>query len=174
MLAAGAAAARSTGHVASGAAQAARGSQRAGRRRPADIRTRGAAPPSRRAFRDRGCLAGRSWSPPPSPPTSASGRSCPKDRRSRPQRRADAVDELRTLQAEYEAWRDQLPEALADSRTAELLGGVLCDLDLDGPRRRPARGASAPIKDRDQGDASRAGSHTEDDTDTEVTVHYAR
>ena len=34
------------------------------------------------------------------------------------------------LQAEYEAWRDQLPESLADSRTAELLEGV-CDVDLD-------------------------------------------
>ena len=28
------------------------------------------------------------------------------------------------------AWRDQLPESLADSRTAELLEGV-CDVDLD-------------------------------------------
>ena len=37
---------------------------------------------------------------------------------------------LRTLQAEYETWRDQLPESLADSRTAELLEGV-CDVDLD-------------------------------------------
>ena len=34
----------------------------------------------------------------------------------RPKRWAAALDELRTLQAEYEAWRDQLPEALADSR----------------------------------------------------------
>ena len=43
----------------------------------------------------------------------------------------EAVDpELRALQAEYEAWRDQLPESLADSRTAELLEGV-CDVDLD-------------------------------------------
>ena len=41
-----------------------------------------------------------------------------------------AVAELRQLQAEYEAWRDQLPESLADSRTAELLEGV-CDVDLD-------------------------------------------
>ena len=41
-----------------------------------------------------------------------------------------AVDQLRTLQAEYEAWRDGLPESLADSRTAELLEGV-CDVDLD-------------------------------------------
>ena len=37
----------------------------------------------------------------------------------RPKRWADAVDQFRTLQVEYEAWRDQLPEALADSRTAE-------------------------------------------------------
>ena len=37
---------------------------------------------------------------------------------------------LTELQAEYEAWRNQLPESLADSRTAELLEGV-CDVDLD-------------------------------------------
>lgn len=54
----------------------------------------------------------------------------PKDRRPRPKRWAAAVDELRTLQAEYEVWRDQLPESLADSRTAELLE-VVCDVDLD-------------------------------------------
>ena len=47
-----------------------------------------------------------------------------------PRRWAAALAELRTLQAEYEAWRDQLPESLADSRTAELLEGV-CDVDLD-------------------------------------------
>ena len=51
-------------------------------------------------------------------------------RRTRPRRWADAVAELRILQAEYEAWRDQLPESLAESRTAELLEGV-CDVDLD-------------------------------------------
>ena len=48
----------------------------------------------------------------------------------RPQRWTAALAELRTLQAEYEAWRDQLPESLANSRTAELLEGV-CDVDLD-------------------------------------------
>ena len=48
----------------------------------------------------------------------------------RPARWAAALAELRALQAEYEAWRDQLPESLADSRTAELLEGV-CDVDLD-------------------------------------------
>ena len=37
---------------------------------------------------------------------------------------------LETPKAEYEAWRDQLPESLGDSRTAELLEGV-CDVDLD-------------------------------------------
>ena len=37
----------------------------------------------------------------------------------RPARWTAAVAELRTLQVEYEAWRDQLPESLADSRTAE-------------------------------------------------------
>ena len=48
----------------------------------------------------------------------------------RPKRWASALAELRTLQDEYRAWRDQLPESLADSRTAELLEGV-CDVDLD-------------------------------------------
>ncbi len=48
----------------------------------------------------------------------------------RPRRWAAALAELRTLQAEYEAWRDQLPESLADARTAELVEGV-CDVDLD-------------------------------------------
>ena len=41
-----------------------------------------------------------------------------------------ALEELRTLQAEYEAWRDQLPESLEGSRTHELLEGV-CDVELD-------------------------------------------
>ena len=50
--------------------------------------------------------------------------------RTRPQRWAAAVEELRTLQAEYEAWRDGLPESLAESRTADLLEGV-CGVDLD-------------------------------------------
>ena len=54
----------------------------------------------------------------------------PKNRRPRPKRWAYAVNQLRTLQAEYEAWRDQLPESLADSRTAGLLDGV-CNVDLD-------------------------------------------
>ena len=48
----------------------------------------------------------------------------------RPARWAAALAELRTLQGEYETWRDQLPESLAGSRTAELLDEV-CDVDLD-------------------------------------------
>ena len=40
-----------------------------------------------------------------------------------------ALAELRTLQAEYQNWRDQLPEPV-DSRTAEFLDEV-CALDLD-------------------------------------------
>ena len=42
---------------------------------------------------------------------------------------AAALAELRTLQEEYQAWRDGLPESLADSRTAELLEHV-CDVEL--------------------------------------------
>ena len=38
--------------------------------------------------------------------------------------------ELRALQAEYQDWRDQLPESLAESRTAEFLEDV-CDVYLD-------------------------------------------
>ena len=48
----------------------------------------------------------------------------------RPARWAAALAELRDLQAEYETWRDNLPEALAGSRTAELLDEV-CDVDLE-------------------------------------------
>ena len=54
----------------------------------------------------------------------------PKDRRSRPRRWADAVEDLRTLQGEYEAWREQLTEGQAGSPTADLLESV-CDIDLD-------------------------------------------
>lgn len=53
-----------------------------------------------------------------------------RDQRTRPQRWRDAVAALRALQAEYEEWRDGLPESLAESRTAGLLDEV-CDLDLD-------------------------------------------
>ena len=48
----------------------------------------------------------------------------------RPARWARALGELRQLQAEYQAWRDGLPEPLAESRTAELLDEV-CDVDLN-------------------------------------------
>ena len=48
----------------------------------------------------------------------------------RPKRWAAALAELRTLQTEYQAWLDQLPESLAESRTAGLLEEV-CAVDLD-------------------------------------------
>ena len=51
-------------------------------------------------------------------------------RRTRPQRWSEAVATLRALQAEYEEWREGLPESLAESRTAERLDEV-CELDLD-------------------------------------------
>jgi hypothetical protein len=54
----------------------------------------------------------------------------PADRRSRPQRRHDAVAELVALQAEYRAWFEALPEATRDSATGEALQTIL-DLDLD-------------------------------------------
>jgi hypothetical protein len=54
----------------------------------------------------------------------------PQDRRSRPERWADAVETLRTLQAEYQDWLDNLPESLHDSPVAEKLEAI-CALDLD-------------------------------------------
>ncbi len=53
----------------------------------------------------------------------------PADRRTRPQRWADAVAELIALQAEYAAWADALPEPLRDTATAEALQAIV-DLDL--------------------------------------------
>ena len=63
----------------------------------------------------------------------------------RPARWAAALAELRTLQAEYETWRDQLPESLAESRTDELLEGV-CDVDLDALERRAAAGVRTRLR----------------------------
>jgi len=54
----------------------------------------------------------------------------PQDRRTRPQRWADAVATLRALQEEYQAWLDNLPESLQDSALADKLQAV-CELDLD-------------------------------------------
>ncbi len=54
----------------------------------------------------------------------------PNDRRTRPQRWRDAVAELLTLQAEYSAWSDALPDALRDSPTAAALEPIV-DLDLE-------------------------------------------
>jgi hypothetical protein len=53
-----------------------------------------------------------------------------RDRRSRPQRWADAVDTLRALQEEYQEWFDTLPDNLHASSLAEKLEEV-CSLDLD-------------------------------------------
>jgi hypothetical protein len=53
----------------------------------------------------------------------------PTDRRSRAQRWCDIVAELLTLQAEYAAWSDGLPDNLRDSATAEALQAIV-DLDL--------------------------------------------
>ena len=54
----------------------------------------------------------------------------PADRRSRPQRWRDAVDELVTLQGEYRDWFEALPEATRESATGDALQAIL-DLDLD-------------------------------------------
>lgn len=53
----------------------------------------------------------------------------PSDHRSRARRWHDTVAELVTLQAEYEAWLEVLPETLQDTATAEALRAI-CELDL--------------------------------------------
>jgi hypothetical protein len=64
----------------------------------------------------------------------------PGDRRNRAQRWRDAVAELITLQDDYRAWLDSLPDNLAESATAEALRAI-CDLDLsDLDSVEPPRG----------------------------------
>ena len=53
----------------------------------------------------------------------------PADQRSRPQRWRDAVTELLTLQAEYAAWHEALPDGFRDTPTDEVLQAIV-DLDL--------------------------------------------
>jgi hypothetical protein len=48
----------------------------------------------------------------------------------RPQRWAAAIAALVTLQDEYRAWLDRLPESLEGSRTAEKLQAI-AEIDLD-------------------------------------------
>jgi hypothetical protein len=55
---------------------------------------------------------------------------CPTHRRSRLRRWNDAVVELLTLQAEYAAWFDALPDGIRDSPTATALQAII-DFDLD-------------------------------------------
>jgi hypothetical protein len=49
----------------------------------------------------------------------------PADRRSRPERWADAVQTLADMLDRFQEWRDNLPSSLADSPTAEALDTVL-------------------------------------------------
>jgi hypothetical protein len=64
----------------------------------------------------------------------------PADRRTRPQRWRDAVAELLTLQAEYTAWLEALPDSLKDTDTAEALQAIV-ELDLDAlASAEPPRG----------------------------------
>ena len=65
-----------------------------------------------------------------SPPKAATRPRRPTDRRSRPKRWRDAVAELLTLQAEYTAWSDALPESLREGTMAQTLQDIV-DLDLD-------------------------------------------
>jgi hypothetical protein len=64
----------------------------------------------------------------------------PIDRRGRAQRRDDTVATLVSLQAEYAAWLETMPEATRDSATGDALQAVV-DLDLDDLIAiRPPRG----------------------------------
>jgi len=64
----------------------------------------------------------------------------PADRRTRPRRWRDAVAELLTLQAEYTAWLEALPDSLKDTDTAEALQAIV-ELDLDAlASAEPPRG----------------------------------
>ena len=54
----------------------------------------------------------------------------PADRRTRPERWNDAVGELVSLQAEYAAWWEVLPDSLRDTATAEALQAIV-ELDLE-------------------------------------------
>jgi len=53
----------------------------------------------------------------------------PADRRSRPRRWRDAVNELLALQSEYTAWSNSLPDSFRDTATDEALQ-ALVELDL--------------------------------------------
>jgi len=59
----------------------------------------------------------RCGTPPPPPPVAARSRR-PLDRRSRPERWRDAINELLALQAAYADWLAALPESQSDSATA--------------------------------------------------------
>jgi len=62
------------------------------------------------------------------------------NQRSRSQRWRGAVAELITLQREYNAWLQALPDSLQESATAEALQAI-CDLDLgDLEAIEPPRG----------------------------------
>ena len=74
------------------------------------------------------------------PVTVATRASRPTDRRSRPQRWRDAVEDLLDLQAVYADWLATLPDNLRDSRTAKALESI-ADLDLiDLAACEPPRG----------------------------------
>lgn len=54
----------------------------------------------------------------------------PADRRTRPERWSDAIGELVSLQADYAAWWEVLPDSLRDTATAEALQAIV-ELDLE-------------------------------------------
>ena len=58
---------------------------------------------------------------------------------SRPRRWAAAVQTLRDLQGEYQAWLDALPESLHDSPTGQRLQEI-CELDVEEFDVEPPRG----------------------------------
>ena len=70
----------------------------------------------------------------------------PHDRRSRPQRRQDAVRTLLDLQGEYQAWLDNLPDSLQESALAQQLEAI-CTLDLAELESRAAARVRARLRD---------------------------
>ena len=74
------------------------------------------------------------------PPTAADRTPAKPRPPTRPRRRHAAVNALVSLQAEYAAWLDALPDATRDTATGEALQAI-ADLDLDEIRAiQPPRG----------------------------------
>ena len=74
---------------------------------------------------------------------------CPADRRSRPQRWRDAVNELLTMQARYGNWLAALPDGLHGSSIAEVLEAIV-ELDLTDLAASNCHAATAAINNANE------------------------